>query len=59
MYLWTVSLRHDVSDATAVRPAPLMEGHGGSAVDKIVVAPGTSSSVRRVLSIRDVEGWRN
>ena len=32
-----------------------MGGRGGSAVDVVVVAPGTSSSVGRVLGNRDVE----
>ena len=36
-----------------------MGGRGGSAVGAVVVAPGTSSSVGRVLSNRDVEGRRN
>ena len=47
--MWTVSLIHSarvyqVSDTTTVRPALLMGGQGGSAVDIIVVAPGTSTS---------------
>ena len=41
----TVSLRHAASDTTVVRPVLLMGGRGGSAVDIVVVAPGTSSSV--------------
>ena len=36
-----------------------MGGRGGSAVGVVVVAPGTSSSVGRVLGNRDVEGRRN
>ena len=32
-----------------------MGGRGGSAVGAVVVAPGTSSSVGRVLVNRDVE----
>ena len=32
-----------------------MGGRGGSAVGTVVVAPGTSSSVGRVLGNRDVE----
>ena len=36
-----------------------MGGRGGSAVGAVVVAPGTSSSVGRVLGNRDVEGRRN
>ena len=43
--LWAVSLRHAASDTTVVRPVLLMGGRGGSAVDIVVVAPGTSSSV--------------
>ena len=39
-----VSLRHAPSDATAVRPTPLIGGWGGSAVDIVGVAPGTSTS---------------
>ena len=39
--------------------ALLMGGRGGSAVGAVVVAPGTSSSVGRVLGNRDVEGRRN
>ena len=34
----------------------MMGGRGGSAVGAVVVAPGTSSSVGRVLGNRDVEG---
>ena len=49
-----VSLRHAASDI--VRPALLMGGRGGSAVDIVVVAPGTSSFVGRMLGNRDVEG---
>ena len=41
------------------RPALLMGGRGGSAVGAVVVAPGTSSSVGRVLGNRDVELRRN
>ena len=44
---------------TVVRPALLMGGRGGPAVGVAVVAPGTNSSVGRVLGNRDVEGWRN
>ena len=33
----------------------MMGGRGGSAVGAVVVAPGTSSSVGRVLGNRDVE----
>ena len=54
-----VSLRHAASDTTAVRPALLMGGRGGSAVDIVVVARGTSSSVGRVLGNRYVKGRRN
>ena len=57
----TVSLR-DMLQVTlncCVRPALLMGGRGGSAVDAVVVAPGTSSSVGRVLGNRDVEVRRN
>ena len=36
-----------------------MGGRGGSAVGVKVVAPGTSSSVGRVMGNRDVEGRRN
>ena len=46
-----MSLRHAASD-TAVRPAVLMGVQGGSAVDIVVVAHGTSSSVGRVLGTR-------
>ena len=54
-----VSLRHAAGDTTVVRPALLMGRRGGgSAVDIVVVAPGTSSSVGRVLSTRYVEGRR-
>ena len=38
------ALRHAASDTTTVRPALLMGGRGGSAVDIVVVAPGTSTS---------------
>ena len=47
--MWAASLRHAASDTTAVRPAVLIGGRGESAVDIVVVAPGTSSSVGRVL----------
>ena len=58
--MWNVSLRHAASDTTAVKPAPLMGGRGGSAVDIIVVAPGMSSAVvGRVLGNRNVEVRRN
>ena len=57
--MWTVSLRHAASDTAAVRPALRMGGRGGSGVDIVVVAPGTSSSVGRVLGNRYVEGRRN
>ena len=50
-----MSLRHVASDTTAVRPALLGGGRGASAVDGVFVAPGTSSSVGRVLGNRDVE----
>ena len=46
--MWAVSLRHAASDTTAVRPALLMGGRGGSAVDIVVVVRGTSSSLGRV-----------
>ena len=58
--MWTVSLRHDASDTTAVKPALLMGGRGESAADIVVVAPGMSSAVvGRVLGNRNVEGRRN
>ena len=59
--MWTVSLRHDARDTAAVKPALQTGGLGGSAVDTVVVAPGTSSAVvGRVLGNRnDVEGGRN
>ena len=38
------ALRHAASDTTAVRPALLMGGRGGSAADIVVVAHGTSTS---------------
>ena len=50
-----MSLRHAPSH-TAVRPAPLMGGRGGSAVEVVVVARGTSTSIERVLGNRYVEG---
>ena len=43
--MWAVSLGHAASDTTAVRPALLMGGRGGSAVDVVFVVRGTSSSV--------------
>ena len=46
--MWAVWLRHAASD-TALRLYLLMGARGGSPVDVLVVAPGTSSSVRRVL----------
>ena len=55
----TVTLSHAAGDTTAVRPALLMGGRGGSAVDIVVVERGTSSSVGRVLGNRFVEGRRN
>ena len=54
-----MSLRHAASGTTAVRPALLMGGRGGSTVGVVVVAPGTSSSIGHVLGNRDVEGRRN
>ena len=49
------SLRHAASDSTAVKPALLMEGRRGYAVDMVVVAPGMSSAVvGRVLGNRNV-----
>ena len=60
--MWTVSLRHVAGDTinTAVKPAPLMGGRGGSKVDIVVVAPGMSSAVvGRVLGNRNVESRRN
>ena len=45
--MWAVSLRHAASD-TAFRLYLLMGARGGSAVDILVVAPGTSSSVGRL-----------
>ena len=58
------ALRHAASDTTAVKPALLMGGRGGSAVDIAVVAPGTitSSSVGSVFGNRyrlHVEGRRD
>ena len=50
--MWAVSLRHAVSDTTAVKHALLMGGRGVSAVDIVVVAPGTSCSLGRVLGNR-------
>ena len=47
------------SDIIAVRPALLMGGRGGSAVGVVVVVPGTSSYVGRMMGNRGVEGWRN
>ena len=55
----TVSLRHAATDTTAVEPALLMGGWGGSAVGVVVTVPGTSSSIGRVLGNRDVELRRN
>ena len=46
------ALRHAASDTTAVRPALLMGGRGGSTVDIVLVAPCTSSSVGRVFGNR-------
>ena len=57
--IWAVSLRHAASDTTAVRPALLKGGRGGSAVDIVAVVRGTSSSVGFVLGNRYVEGRRN
>ena len=45
--MWAVSLRHAASD-TAFRPSLLMGARSGSALDILVVSPGTCSSVRRV-----------
>ena len=54
------SVRHAASDSTAVKPALLMGGRGGSAVDIVIVAPGMSNAVvGRVLGNRNVEGRRN
>ena len=49
-----MSLRHAASDT--VRPALLMWGRVGSAVDTAVVALGTSSFVGRVFGNCDVGG---
>ena len=46
--MWAVLLRHAASH-TAFRPPLLMGARGLSAVDILVLAPGTSSSVGRVL----------
>ena len=55
-----LSLRHAANDATAVKPAPLMGGRGGSEVGVVVVAPVMSSAVvGRVLGNRTVEGRKN
>ena len=51
--------RHAASDTTAVRPALLMGGRGGSAVGVVVVATGTSSYAGRMLGNRGVEGRRS
>ena len=56
--MWAVSLRHAACDTTAVRPALLMGGRGGSAVDIVVEVRGTSSSVGCVLGNRYVESRR-
>ena len=54
------SVRHAAGDSTAVKPALLSGGRGGSAEDIVVVAPGVSSAVvGRVLGNRIVEGRRN
>ena len=58
-YADRVPQRHAASDTTAVRPALLMGGRGGCAVGVVVVAPGTSSYVGRMLGNRVVEGRRN
>ena len=55
--VWAVSVRRAASDI--VGPALLMEGGRGSAVDIVVVTPGTSSFVRRVLGNGDVEHRRS
>ena len=59
--LWAVSLRHAASDTTAVRPALLMEGWGGSAVDIAVVSRGTRVALLDVCWViaTYVEGRRN
>ena len=59
--MWTMSLIHGASDTATVRPALLMGGRGGTAVDIVVVATGTStsSSVGRVLGNRYVQGRRS
>ena len=54
--MWAVSLRHAASD-TAFRPSLLMGARGGSAVDILVVTPGTSSSVRRVVDNQYVQQY--
>ena len=52
-------VRHAASDSTADKPALLMGGRGGSAVDIVVVAPGMSNAVvGRVLGNRNAEGRR-
>ena len=57
--MWAVSLRHATSDTTAVRPALTMGARGRSAVDIVVVACGTSSSVGCMLGNRYVDGRGN
>ena len=58
--MWAASLRHAAGDITAVRSALLMGGRGGSAVDIVVVARGTSSSLDVCWVIATyVEGRKN
>ena len=54
--MWAVSLRYAANDS-AFRPALLMGARGGSAVDILVVAPRTSSSVGRVLDNHYVQQY--
>ena len=59
--MWAMSLRYAASDTAAVRPALLMEGRGGSAVDITVVARGTRVAlldVCWVIAMSKVEGTR-
>ena len=55
--MWAMSLRHAASYA-AVRLALLMGGRGGSAADIVLIAPGPSRSVGRMLSNCYVVGRR-
>ena len=58
-YVGSVPQRHAAGETTAARPALLMGGRERCAVYIVVVAPGTSGSVGRVLGNHYAERrWR-